>query len=274
MEKHSVKDGPPARGLPAPLPFRILLAEDDEQMRWSLEQIFKAHGFDVMAVSTGEQLLEHLAASMLLEHKRPEPDLIVSDVRMPGFNGLSILEGLRLAGWLTPFVLITAYGDSAIRQKALSAGATAFFEKPIDPAQLEEVLHAAERLRASNPVERRAVLAIEEGIKLLDAVRVFREEEVGELVVLRRTFDAWVAMGIIRRDRVAEQVLALPYDALCDLSAACISEPIRADRSESDQLLHRLESGQVPRVVALLRCPDRPSLFAEVRRVEPVESRG
>ena len=249
-------------------PSRILLAEDDEEVRWSLEQLLLGHGFEVSSVSTGAELLEDLASSMLLAHRTPEPDLIISDVRMPGFNGLSILQGLRLAGWLTPFVLITAYGDQETRERALSAGVTAYLEKPIDLGRLEiEVLRAAEQLQAEPGHDRRATLAVDENQRLLDVVRVFREEEVQELLVLRKGPEGWLATGVLRRDRVAQVVLSTPSNMLYELRVGAISEPTKGATSAVDRLLSSLGHGEIERAVALLRATDQPPRFTEVRGV-------
>ena len=60
------------------------------------------------------------------------PDLVVSDVRMPGQTGLDVVRTLRSWGWTTPVILITAFGDESTKCEAQSAGATVLFSKPFD----------------------------------------------------------------------------------------------------------------------------------------------
>lgn len=122
-------------------PVRVLLAEDDDELRWALAEVFRHSGYDVTAVSNGAKLVDALAGC-LLPGGRP-PDVVITDMRMPGFNGLRVLEGFRAAGWPTPFIVITAFGDEETRRRAKRAGATAFLDKPIDPLELEEAVRSA-----------------------------------------------------------------------------------------------------------------------------------
>lgn len=122
-------------------PVRVLLAEDDDDLRWALADLLRRAGYDVDAVANGARLVDELAAC-LLPGGRP-PDVIITDVRMPAFNGLRVLEGFRAAGWSTPFILITAFGDDATRSRAQRAGATALLEKPFPAEQLEALVREA-----------------------------------------------------------------------------------------------------------------------------------
>jgi FixJ family two-component response regulator len=80
---------------------------------------------------------------MLLEQRDAPPDLIVSDVRMPGLNGMQLLESVRRRGWVTPVVLISACGDVEMRRKAEELGSAAFLDKPIDIPELHRVIRQA-----------------------------------------------------------------------------------------------------------------------------------
>jgi DNA-binding NtrC family response regulator len=124
---------------------RILLAEDDDELRWALTALLLSEGYEVVAVADGRALLEHLGASMLLEQREGPPDLIVSDVRMPGISGLRVLEGVRDRGWTTPVVLMSAFGDEETRHQAKALGATAFLEKPFDFGRLQQIIASVVR---------------------------------------------------------------------------------------------------------------------------------
>ena len=112
-------------------PLSVLVAEDDSDIRNMVVHGLRCDGYDVIEATDGAQLLDQVATSMLFGSHDP-PDVIVSDVRMPGFSGLTILAGLRSAGWMTPIILITAYGSEELRQEARELGATALIEKPFD----------------------------------------------------------------------------------------------------------------------------------------------
>jgi DNA-binding NtrC family response regulator len=120
--------------------LRVLLAEDDDDLRWALSDLLKTDGYDVVAVADGRALLEHLGAAMLLEQRDAPPDLIISDIRMPGLTGMQLLECVRNRGWSTPVVLISAFGDDDTRRQAQALGATAFLGKPIDMNELQTVI--------------------------------------------------------------------------------------------------------------------------------------
>ncbi len=120
-------------------PRHLLLAEDDDELRWSLTKLLEADGYLVTAVASGTEVLEHLGGKMLFDEAFTPPDVIVSDVRMPGVSGLSVLEGVRQRGWKTPVVLITAFGDEDVRAKAARLDATVL-SKPIDLDRLQIVL--------------------------------------------------------------------------------------------------------------------------------------
>ena len=96
-----------------------------------LAAALRQDGFQVLEARDGSELLDLVSASLLGE-PAPKPDLIVSDVRMPGFSGLGILTGLRASSWKVPFVLVTAYGSDDLFEEAREVGADAIFYKPFD----------------------------------------------------------------------------------------------------------------------------------------------
>lgn len=109
----------------------ILVAEDDDEMRRLISDTLRDDGYSVAEVSSGNQLLHHLRTAAL--HGVPElPDLVISDVRMPGWSGLevlAILSGLELK---TPVVLVTAFGDLELRVQAAELGVRTVIDKPFD----------------------------------------------------------------------------------------------------------------------------------------------
>ncbi|WP_420569538.1 sigma-54-dependent transcriptional regulator [Thalassovita sp.] len=122
----------------------ILVIDDDKSMRQSLEELLIAAGWQVNAVSRAATGLERLAQT--------QPDVILSDVRMPGMNGLELLEALD-KNTAPPLVLISAHGDIPMAVKAIQDGAYSFLEKPYEPRRLLTILtHAAQqhRMRQSN----------------------------------------------------------------------------------------------------------------------------
>jgi two-component system cell cycle response regulator CpdR len=112
-------------------PFRILVAEDDAEMRRLVTDALRDDGYEVVELADGGRLLVDIAARLKAEPEGDDIDLIVSDIRMPICTGLQILEALRQAHWRTPVILMTAFGDDATRKQAESLRAV-LFDKPFD----------------------------------------------------------------------------------------------------------------------------------------------
>ena len=144
-EEELVEETPSIRPLPGHLVggrrARIMLAEDDEEMRTLLVDSFSRDGYEVIAAQNGLEMIEEIR--MLLFRGDPMPvDLIVSDERMPGMPGLEFLSILREAEWPTPFILITGFGDESTHERALRMGASAVFDKPFDIDDLRRTVFA------------------------------------------------------------------------------------------------------------------------------------
>lgn len=124
-------------------PARVLLAEDDDDMRGLVASALREEGFEVTGVRSGNELLECVGSMVLSTDGDVPLDLIVSDVRMPGKTGLEVLAGLRRSDWSTPVILITAFGDERTHSEAMRLGAVAALDKPFDIHELRALARAA-----------------------------------------------------------------------------------------------------------------------------------
>ncbi len=111
---------------------RLLVAEDDPAFRYLLASALRTDGHDVVEVSNGVDLLDALGGSLVPAWGAGVFDLVLSDVRMPGWTGIDALASLGHGQRLPPVVFITAFGDDELHRRALLAGALAVFDKPID----------------------------------------------------------------------------------------------------------------------------------------------
>jgi two-component system response regulator AtoC len=135
-------DGP-ARATIRHVPFNhVLVVDDEESMRHLLSVILTDRGYEVRAVSNGEDALRELSAR--------DYDLVLSDVRMPRMDGLVLLRrALELRPDLT-FIVMSAYGTHDTAIEAMKAGAYDYVSKPFKPDEVVLVLRKAEeRLRLS-----------------------------------------------------------------------------------------------------------------------------
>jgi DNA-binding NtrC family response regulator len=113
--------------------FRVLIVDDDAVVRKVLVSRLERKGHTVRVAASGAEALA-LQADF-------DPEVLVSDLRMPGMNGFEVIEKFRV-----PAIIITGHGDKESAIKAVEAGAFAFFEKPFDLDALEvSVARAGER---------------------------------------------------------------------------------------------------------------------------------
>jgi two-component system, LuxR family, response regulator FixJ len=118
----------------------IYVAEDDQPLRHSLVELLEEAGYGVCAYATAEELLENAAVAA--------PGCVISDVRMPGIDGLTLLRRLRAKGSPLPLILITGHGDVSMAVTAMKAGVVDFLEKPFEAEALLAAVEAALRLRS------------------------------------------------------------------------------------------------------------------------------
>jgi CheY-like chemotaxis protein len=116
---------------------RIVIAEDDAEMRQSLLDALGEDDYELTEVDSGIALCELLRSAKRLSEL---PSLIISDVRMPGLNGLAVVQAVRSWGWRIPIVLITAYATEQMLNEAFQLGATALLCKPFELEDLRSAI--------------------------------------------------------------------------------------------------------------------------------------
>jgi DNA-binding NtrC family response regulator len=123
----------------------ILLIEDDTEMRKLLELTLRRDGYDVVAVADGDEALDWLGLCLFDGSLQNVPALIVSDVCLPHFSGLELLEGLLAATVEIPVVLITGFPSEDTCVEAFELGAAHVLAKPFDCEALriavEQLIH-------------------------------------------------------------------------------------------------------------------------------------
>ena len=108
---------------------RVVVAEDESLIRLDIVETLRDNGFDVVGeAGDGEE------AVRLVEELRP--DLVVMDVKMPKLDGISAAEQINSSGNIAPVVLLTAFSQRELVERAAEAGALAYVVKPFTPADL------------------------------------------------------------------------------------------------------------------------------------------
>jgi two-component system, LuxR family, response regulator FixJ len=113
----------------------IHVIDDDAAMRDSLVFLLEVNGFQPEAFESSRSFLSKAASN--------PPACIVSDIRMPGMNGIELVRKLKGEGVSCPVILITGHGDVALAVEAMKAGAVDFIEKPFDDAVLLGAIRSA-----------------------------------------------------------------------------------------------------------------------------------
>src|SRR4249920_3106290 len=142
---------------------RVLVVDDEPQIRRALSINLRARGYDVEAAQDGERALA-LAA-------RKHPDVVILDLGLPGIDGVEVIQGLR--GWTSvPIIVLSVRETERAKVEALDAGADDYVTKPFGMDELLARLRAA--LRRAAPAEEAPVVATPDFTIDLSAKRVHR----------------------------------------------------------------------------------------------------
>jgi CheY-like chemotaxis protein len=135
--------------------LRVFLAEDDGEMRRMVAAALRHDGHLVLEADTGDGLLIDVTRAFLNPGPRSVASVVISDVRMPGRDGLAVLRALRVHDWCPPIIIITAFGDAEVHEEARRLGAVAVLDKPFDLAdlriELARLADGAQRLTGTSP---------------------------------------------------------------------------------------------------------------------------
>lgn len=143
--------------------FSIMIVDDDLEVRTALSEYFSGAGWQVTDCDSG--------ATALRQVRVKPPQIIVSDMRMPGMNGMELHAQLANMGIRIPFVIVSAHGDIPTAVAATRSGVIDFIEKPFDP---QEIVNLAQRVVEDAELQRQNARLREQLGRLvgLDAILV------------------------------------------------------------------------------------------------------
>src|SRR4051794_6127563 len=164
----------------------ILIVDDEEPIRQVLTEVLGGSGYVVRTAADGEEALRELSAQ--------DYDAVVTDVRMPRMDGLSLVKAVQQVAPDTTIIVMSAYGSHDLAIEAMKAGAYDYLGKPFRPDEVLLVLRKAEereRLRAENRRLRREIEAtrgqsgiIAESAAMKDVLRVIGKVAPAKTTVL------------------------------------------------------------------------------------------
>jgi two-component system phosphate regulon response regulator OmpR len=182
---------------------KILLVDDDAELRQLLATFLSRHGFDALLLADTRELDAYLA--------RFDPQLIVLDLMLPGEDGLAACRRLRARGEMRPIIMLTARDEAVDRVVGLELGADDYVGKPFDPRELVARIEAVLRRASTAPaaagsgqgVVRFGECALDRGTRVLTRAGVETPLTSGEFALL----DVLVANA--RRPMKRERLLEL-----------------------------------------------------------------
>ena len=113
----------------------ISIVDDDALARDGIAALVESLGYNVITFTSAEHFLQSDVITKMA--------CLITDLQMPGLNGLELQEALQSQGHRTPIILVTAYPSENHRNRALDGGAVGFLRKPFDEASLIKCLTAA-----------------------------------------------------------------------------------------------------------------------------------
>jgi CheY-like chemotaxis protein len=109
---------------------KVLVVDDDEAVAKSVDRVLTQKGCAVITAHDAREALERL--------RREEVDLVFTDIRMPGMDGLELAEKMKQRRPWTPVVIVTGHGTPAAEERARAAGVSGFLHKPLSPEAIED----------------------------------------------------------------------------------------------------------------------------------------
>ncbi|WP_136417896.1 MULTISPECIES: response regulator [Oxalobacteraceae] len=210
---------------------KVLVVDDDPVVGKSFNRVLSDKGYIVITAENGYDALAKL--------QEEKYDLVFTDIKMPGMNGLEVAERVKAKQPWTPVVIVTGYGSKANEEKAMAVGVSDFLRKPLSPEMIEEttikVLHQpvaqpAALLKKEAPVAVEAQPAAARKSSMLKNMLLFLSAPfVGLVYAILLPFVgigmlAWVAgealmknpkaATVLRAGKYAGQIVAAPFVGL------------------------------------------------------------
>ena len=113
----------------------IAIVDDNDDVRLAIRSLLRSLGHSVLAFASANEFLN--------SEKLTETSCLITDVQMPGISGIELQARLKSSGHRIPVIVITAFPDESIRERAMQLGALSFLTKPFDDATLTDCLDRA-----------------------------------------------------------------------------------------------------------------------------------
>lgn len=180
---------------------QVLVIDDDAVVGRSFDRVLSRKGYEVSTALTGEEGLKNIDST--------EYDVVFTDIKMPGMDGLEVAERIKAKCPWTPVVVITGYGTEENEAEASLLGVSGFVHKPLTPEIIESITLKAleepgEAMQAANEAEATPEITAEATTEITAEARISGIRKVGILAKNIGLFFAapFIALGY---------VIALPF---------------------------------------------------------------
>lgn len=212
---------------------KILVVDDEPQIRKALSVTLRASGYDVDAVGSGEDALTRVAGA--------RPDAVLLDLGLPGIDGIEVIEGLR--GWTdVPIVVLSVRGEESDKIAALDAGADDYVTKPFGMGELLARLRVVLRRRqpeAADPVVVTRDFTIDlPARRIVRHLRASDRDESSDTVDVRLTPIEW---GLVERLVAHPGRLITQRQLLTEIWGPGVDDQTQYLRVHMSNLRHKLE---------------------------------
>lgn len=157
------REGPSGRGLVRGRRGRIVVADDELEMRTLLSVALSRVGYEVLEASDGWDLMSLLLREAFASPDQAAIDLLLVDITMPGCSGLQVLADTAGRSWRPTIVMITGNSDPEVHRQARQLGAAAVLRKPIDLEELRSLVAQLVGKRADRDDSAQALAAAPAG---------------------------------------------------------------------------------------------------------------
>lgn len=175
--------------------LKVLVIDDDAVVNRSFDRVLTSKGYEVVTAKSGEEGLNTMNEN--------EFDVVFTDIRMPGMDGLEVTESIKARCPWTPVVVITGYGTEENESRASVLGANGFVRKPLTPEMIESItLKAVSEAEKHAEPEATDAVAREPAVKAIEEKAVTaKPRSIGKTIAMLLAAP-WIALGY---------VIALPF---------------------------------------------------------------
>ncbi len=168
--------------------IKVLMVDDEEQFRATIKKILDRRGFETILAGSGEEAVERITE---------KPDVVVLDIKMPGMDGLEVLQEIKRRSPDLPVIMLTGHGSKPSARKALDQGAFDYLAKPCEVFVLTaKIMEAHRHAKAGGPMEEGRVGEVM--ISLADYTTLPAEATIKEAIdKLKKSFAARMSTSSI-----------------------------------------------------------------------------